>query len=91
MKEATVKLSKGEVLKIREAERSDEVGDLARAITKLSVDLRHIQNTRKQFLTSITHELRTPITYIKGYAGLLKKTNRDLEILSMRNPKDFKN
>jgi len=73
MKEATVKLSKGEVLKIREAERSDEVGDLARAITKLSVDLRHIQNTRKQFLTSITHELRTPITYIKGYAGLLKK------------------
>ncbi|WP_035399400.1 HAMP domain-containing sensor histidine kinase [Exiguobacterium sp. OS-77] len=73
MKEATVKLSKGEMLKIKESDRKDEVGDLARAITKLSVDLQHIQNTRKQFLTSITHELRTPITYIKGYAGLLKK------------------
>lgn len=73
MKEATVKLTKGETLKIKEADRKDEVGDLARAITKLSIDLQHIQNTRKQFLTSITHELRTPITYIKGYAGLLKK------------------
>ncbi|MCK2157377.1 HAMP domain-containing sensor histidine kinase [Exiguobacterium sp. 17-1] len=73
MKKATIKLSRGEMVKIQEIERSDEVGDLARAITKLSVDLSHIQNTRKQFLTSITHELRTPITYIKGYAGLLKK------------------
>ncbi|WP_167578711.1 sensor histidine kinase [Jeotgalibacillus proteolyticus] len=70
---AAGKLSEGLVITVPETKRSDEIGELARAITKISGDLHQIQRTRKAFLTSIAHELRTPITYIKGYAGLFKK------------------
>ncbi|MDG5472273.1 ATP-binding protein [Jeotgalibacillus sp. ET6] len=73
IRQAAGKLSDGQVITVPETRRKDEIGELARAITKISGDLHQIQHTRKAFLTSIAHELRTPITYIKGYAGLLKK------------------
>ncbi|KIL50899.1 sensor histidine kinase [Jeotgalibacillus campisalis] len=73
IRQATEKLSEGEVISVPEMKRKDEIGELARAITKISGDLHQMQKNRKAFLTSIAHELRTPITYIKGYAGLLKK------------------
>ncbi|MFB1082619.1 sensor histidine kinase [Jeotgalibacillus sp. JSM ZJ347] len=73
IRKAAGKLSQGDVLTVPETKRNDEIGELARSITKISGDLHQIQQSRKAFLTSIAHELRTPITYIKGYAGLLKK------------------
>ncbi|TFE02356.1 sensor histidine kinase [Jeotgalibacillus salarius] len=73
IRKAAGKLSQGDILTVPETKRQDEIGELARSITKISGDLHQIQKTRKAFLTSIAHELRTPITYIKGYAGLLKK------------------
>lgn len=73
IRKAAGKLSQGDVLTVPETKRNDEIGELARSITKISGDLHQIQTSRKAFLTSIAHELRTPITYIKGYAGLLKK------------------
>ncbi|WP_404407034.1 ATP-binding protein [Jeotgalibacillus malaysiensis] len=73
IRKAAGKLSQGDVLTVPETKRNDEIGELARSITKISGDLHQIQQSRKAFLTSIAHELRTPTTYIKGYAGLLKK------------------
>ncbi|MBM7578743.1 sensor histidine kinase [Jeotgalibacillus terrae] len=73
IRQAAGKLSEGAVITVPETKRNDEIGELALAITKISGDLHQIQKSRKAFLTSIAHELRTPITYIKGYAGLLRK------------------
>lgn len=51
----------------------DEIGSLAKAINDLAYDLQRIHDTRREFFANISHELRTPITYIEGYAKVLKE------------------
>ncbi len=76
MKEATLKLSKGEFTVALTTNGQDELSDLSNAIQKLSDELNHLRHERKEFLSSIAHELRTPLTFIKGYSDILIK--RDL-------------
>ncbi|HSP21726.1 MAG TPA: HAMP domain-containing sensor histidine kinase [Planococcus sp. (in: firmicutes)] len=73
MKEAAEQLSIGNTAVDLSTDRNDELGELANAITKLSVDLDRLKNARNEFLASISHELRTPLTYIKGYADILSR------------------
>lgn len=73
MKEATEQLSIGNTAVDLSTDRNDELGELANAITKLSVDLDRLKNARNEFLASISHELRTPLTYIKGYSDILSR------------------
>ncbi|MGE7093464.1 ATP-binding protein [Lysinibacillus sp. NPDC048646] len=76
MKEATLKLSKGDFTVALTTNGQDELSDLSNAIQKLSDELKHLRQERKEFLSSIAHELRTPLTFIKGYTDILYK--RDL-------------
>lgn len=76
MKEATLKMSKGDFTVALSTNGKDELGDLSNAIQLLSNDLNHLRHERKEFLSSIAHELRTPLTFIKGYTDILSK--RDL-------------
>lgn len=73
MKEAAEQLSIGNTAVDLSTDRNDELGELANAITKLSVDLDRLKNARNEFLASISHELRTPLTYIKGYSDILSR------------------
>ncbi|MDM5250487.1 HAMP domain-containing sensor histidine kinase [Lysinibacillus sp. G4S2] len=76
MKEATLKMSKGDFTVALSTNGKDELSDLSNAIQLLSDDLQHLREERKEFLSSIAHELRTPLTFIKGYTDILYK--RDL-------------
>jgi len=76
MKEATLQMNKGDFTVALSTNGKDELSDLANAIQQLSDDLNHLKEERKEFLASIAHELRTPITFIKGYTDILYK--RDL-------------
>ena len=76
MKEATLKMSKGDFTVALATSSKDELGDLSNAIQLLADDLKHVKQERKEFLSSIAHELRTPLTFIKGYTDILYK--RDL-------------
>ncbi|MBI6864117.1 ATP-binding protein [Lysinibacillus fusiformis] len=76
MKEATLKMSKGDFTVALSTNGKDELGDLSNAIQLLSNELNHLRQEREEFLSSIAHELRTPITFIKGYTDILYK--RDL-------------
>lgn len=78
MKEATLKMSKGDFTVALSTNGKDELGDLSNAIQLLSNELNHLRQERKEFLSSIAHELRTPITFIKGYTDILYK--RDLSV-----------
>ncbi|WP_377888022.1 sensor histidine kinase [Alkalihalobacillus sp. R86527] len=75
MKEATQKMSSGEHDVFLREDRDDELGELARAIQRLSNDLLRLKNERSDFLASISHELRTPLTYLSGYAEIVKREN----------------
>ncbi|KOS67155.1 histidine kinase [Lysinibacillus contaminans] len=75
MKEATLKMSKGDFTVTLAKSGKDELGDLSNAIQLLADDLKYVKQERKEFLSSIAHELRTPLTFIKGYTDILYKRN----------------
>jgi signal transduction histidine kinase len=75
MKKVAEELTEGKNNLKLDIERKDELGDLARSITKLSEDLERLKTERNDFLANISHELRTPLTYIKGYANILERDN----------------
>ncbi|MDM8151298.1 sensor histidine kinase [Priestia megaterium] len=73
MEKATRAISKGNLdTKVNIASK-DEVGSLAKAINDLSIELNNYRRNRSEFLANISHELRTPTSYLKGYAQLLRK------------------
>jgi signal transduction histidine kinase len=44
----------------------DEVGQLAQSIDHMAARLKHLESARAQFIGEISHDLRTPLTAIKG-------------------------
>lgn len=44
----------------------DEVGDLARAFTSMSVDLASADAQRRELLANVAHELRTPVSALRA-------------------------
>ncbi|WP_264806906.1 sensor histidine kinase, partial [Cytobacillus sp. NCCP-133] len=72
MEKATRKIAKGD-LNTRVSEgTNDEIGSLATAINDLAVELHRYRSNRREFFANISHELRTPITYLEGYANALE-------------------
>ncbi len=64
----------------------DELGQLTAAFNKMSADLEHSNQLRRQMTADIAHDLRTPLTVITGYLeglrdGVLKPTPERYEVL----------
>jgi signal transduction histidine kinase len=57
-------------------ERRDEVGDLARALTRMQEELRRQEAARRAFVSTASHELRTPLTMLQGTMELLEEDIR---------------
>ncbi|MBW4080735.1 cell wall metabolism sensor histidine kinase WalK [Paenibacillus sp. S150] len=73
MQKATRNIAAGELETRLTISGNDEIGFLAGAINDLAVDLQRYRDTRQEFLANISHELRTPITYLQGYAKVVKE------------------
>lgn len=72
MEKATRKISKGDLNTRVNVHSNDEIGQLAKAINDLALELDNYRSNRQEFFATISHELRTPITYLEGYANVLK-------------------
>jgi two-component system sensor histidine kinase BaeS len=47
---------------------TDEVAVLARSVNEMASTLEHSRDLERHFLLSVSHDLRTPLTSIRGYA-----------------------
>jgi two-component system OmpR family sensor kinase len=57
-------------------ERQDEVGKLIQAFNTTLVRLEELFNSQRRFLADVSHDLRTPLTVIKGNVDLLRKMGK---------------
>jgi len=55
----------------------DELKDLAFTFNQMLNDIQKSYEREKQFVSDASHELRTPIAVIKGYAGMLNRWGKD--------------
>ena len=78
--EATARAIAGGDLSARVDEahvHDDEVGSLAHAINGMAVELEEAQGHERAFLLSVSHDLRTPLTSIRGYAEAIADGTAD--------------
>ncbi len=63
--------------RVDEPETADEVGLLAREFNTMLDRLERASSQQREFMASIGHELRTPITIARGHLELLQRVDRD--------------
>lgn len=69
---AARKLASGDVDSRLEIISNDEIGELAESFNIMAESLRQIDSNRRAFISNVSHELRSPITSIKGFiSGIL--------------------
>ena len=73
IRDTTTELAKGNYEVTTQIKQSDEIGELAKSIDKLALQLdksskesERFEKMRQNFIANISHELRTPITVIRG-------------------------
>ena len=75
--------------RVQDTGRDDELGELAEGFNAMADSLQQTERQRREFVANISHELKTPMTTITGYAdGILdgtippEKTQHYLRIIS---------
>ncbi len=72
MGEAARRFGKGErSIRLREADRDDEVGDLAKQFNAMVEESERSERIQNQVRRNIVHDLKTPVTVIKGMGETL--------------------
>ena len=62
-------------LRISSYGRQDEIGELANAFNSMADSIAETENRRREFVANVSHELKTPMTTISGFAdGILDGT-----------------
>jgi signal transduction histidine kinase len=54
-------------------QRQDEIGDVARSFRSMAQQLAELDQMKAEFMSIATHELKTPINVIGGYAELMQE------------------
>ena len=63
--------------RINIAGTQNELKDLASVINRMLDRIERSYNSQKQFVSDASHELRTPISVIRGYTDMLKRWGKD--------------
>ena len=69
MASAARKFARGDFsVRIEEVGRRDEIGQLTQAFNTMAENLETSEKLRRDFISNISHELKTPMTVISGFA-----------------------
>ncbi|MBR6812350.1 MAG: HAMP domain-containing histidine kinase [Oscillospiraceae bacterium] len=74
--EATKEIAKGNFsVRLNEKLVSAELRQMARSFNQMAKELESIEMIRSDFIENVSHEFKTPLTAIEGYASLLQRRN----------------
>ena len=73
LNKAVKEIEKGRYDVAIEVEGNDEIGTLMKNINLMAEELRSNEYLSKEFSKNVSHEFKTPLSSIKGYADLIKK------------------
>ena len=76
MADAVRRFGKGELdVRVEPTESTDEIGELTEAFNAMADSLEKSEMKRREFIANVSHELKTPMTTIAGFAdGILDGT-----------------
>ncbi len=64
---AARRMEKGDLSQRVEVQSNDEIGELARAFNAMADGLARLEELRRNMVSDVAHELRTPLSNIRGY------------------------
>jgi signal transduction histidine kinase len=79
--EALEKIARGDFSVRLENEIGDHqmVGELARSVNKMALELDQMENMRQEFVSNVSHEIQSPLTSIRGFAQALENDQLSAE------------
>jgi signal transduction histidine kinase len=69
---AARRMEKGDLSQRVEVQSEDEIGELARAFNAMADGLNRLEELRRNMVSDVAHELRTPLSNIRGYLEALQ-------------------
>lgn len=76
LNEATKEVAKGNFsVELYENYKIEELGEMAKNFNKMVQELNGIETLRNDFVVNVSHEFKTPIAAIDGYATLMQAPN----------------
>lgn len=79
MAEMAQDIAKGEFTSRTSYKSSDEIGSLADSLNKMAQELDNMAYMRKDFISNVSHEFKTPIASIQGFAELMQEQSLSQE------------
>ena len=71
LSQAAVKLGEGDLDVQIEVKRKDELGQLSHTFNEMAQKLKELDQLKDSFVSSVSHELRSPLAAIDGYCDFL--------------------
>ncbi len=72
IKETVDELAKGNLEAVPDITQGDEIGQLAESVKELGRALQRVDGLRKEVIANVSHELRSPLALIGGYAEMVR-------------------
>ncbi|MDO4733236.1 MAG: histidine kinase dimerization/phospho-acceptor domain-containing protein, partial [Bacillota bacterium] len=74
LSQAAKQIAKGDFsVRISDVDRHDEVYQLAKDFNRMAEQLQSNEYMRKDFISNVSHEIKTPLSVINGYVDLLQE------------------
>ncbi len=77
LKKAAGEVAKGDFNAKVEIERRDELGDLAETFNYMTAEVSKVDILQKDLIANVYHEVRIPLTMIRGYAETIRDISGD--------------
>ncbi|MBR5942151.1 MAG: HAMP domain-containing histidine kinase [Clostridia bacterium] len=77
IEKATKRIAEGDYSVKLDVDSNDEIGSLAESVNDMAAELSRTDELRKDLIANVSHDLRTPLSLIRGYAETLRDVTGD--------------